>query len=94
MVLFLCLSGISMEQYCQNSLAKWGGRGVRKKYKKGDVHIGRGVSIEGGSNLLHTMGVLIYNSRKMLHPKMRLHPLCMLLCQLISSYILVMMLRC
>ena len=40
-----------MEKSCQ----KWGGGGVRKKYKKRNGHIGGGLSIEGGSNLLYTM---------------------------------------
>ena len=45
MNLFLFLSGISLGQYCWKSLAK--SIGFRKKYKKGDSHIG-GLSTEGG----------------------------------------------
>ena len=49
----LCLSGISLRQYCQKSVVK--SRRFRKKIKRGDGHIG-GLSIEEqGSNLLHSM---------------------------------------
>ena len=45
MILFSCLYGISLGQYCQKGLAK--NRAFGKKIKRGDGHIG-GLSIEGG----------------------------------------------
>ena len=55
MKLVLCSSGISLGRYCQKILTKSGGS--RKKIKRRDRHIvgGGGVSIKGGSNLLHIM---------------------------------------
>ena len=52
MSLFLCLLGILLGQYCQKNVAI--GEGFRKKYIKGDDHIG-GCLYKWGSNLLHTM---------------------------------------
>ena len=52
MSLFLCLSAVSLGQYCQKSLAKSGGFG--KNIKRGDGHAGR-LSIEEGFNFQHTM---------------------------------------
>ena len=48
MSLFLCLSAVSLGQYCQKSLAK--SRGFGKNIKRGDGHAGR-LSIEEGFKL-------------------------------------------
>ena len=56
MKLFMCLSGFSLERYCQKILTK--SRGFRKKIKRKDGHLvgGGGVSIEGsGSKRLRTV---------------------------------------
>ena len=55
MKLFLCSSGISLGRYCQKNLYQK--QGVQKKDKKEGWSYGGGwgASIEGESNLLHTM---------------------------------------